>query len=172
MRIELSWNVPRIKMLYCEIFKNGISHSRCQMPDVAAFIFLTQIFQNIWYYGFGHQRYWLYPRWSTTACQSRGQTGSPPGFPIFSSRYSVILMVQSMSIFFFFFLLFHLHILDFQLSVPGIDLILTFAVILNEDSSCSSRCHPLLMLFFLSPSPHLLDCHLPIPLREGFTKKK
>ena len=26
-----------------------ISHSRCQMPDVAAFIFLTQIFQNIWY---------------------------------------------------------------------------------------------------------------------------
>ena len=57
-----------------------------------------------------------------------------------------------MSIFFFFFLSFHHHILDFQLSVEGIDLILTFAVILNEDSSCSTRCHSLLMLLFLSPS--------------------
>ena len=61
----------------------------------------------------GHQRYWLYPRWSTTACRSRGQIGSPPGFPIFSFRYFVIL---------------------------------------NEDSSCSTRCHSLLMLLFLSPS--------------------
>ena len=58
-----------------------------------------------------------------------------------------------MSVFFFFFLSFHLHILDFQLSVPGIDLMPTFAVILNEDSSCSSQCHTLLMLLFYHLHP-------------------